>query len=380
MNILHVIIGLNVGGAENSLKRLIDSHKDNTNYQHSVISLMTIGKVGEQLQESGIEVCSLGLKSLLSLPITFFRLIRFIRKANPDIVHTWMYHADLLGGLAAWVMRTKVIWSIRNTDISINSGTAVTTKYIMYACAFLSSYIPKRIVCVANAAAISHGNYGYNKKIMITIANGYDVDKINQAATKIPKCDFRHSLNIAQDSIVIGSVGRYNDYKDYPTFIKTATILLKSNPTLQFLLVGKDVDYDNKTLAQLITATGHQNNFILLGERDDVPACLSIMDIFCLHSISEGFPNALGEAMSVGLPCVTTDAGDAAMMVENRALVVDHSQPFLLARSVQNLLDLPSTKRKQIGKELQQHIINEYSIVKVQKSYEALYQQVITYE
>ena len=101
MNILHVIIGLNVGGAENSLKRLIDSHKDNTNYQHSVISLMTIGKVGEQLQESGIEVCSLGLKSLLSLPITFFRLIRFIRKANPDIVHTWMYHADLLGGLAA---------------------------------------------------------------------------------------------------------------------------------------------------------------------------------------------------------------------------------------------------------------------------------------
>jgi glycosyltransferase involved in cell wall biosynthesis len=146
------------------------------------------------------------------------------------------------------------------------------------------------------------------------------------------------------------------------------------------LLVGKDVDYDNKTLAQLITATGHQNNFILLGERDDVPACLSIMDIFCLHSISEGFPNALGEAMSLGLPCVTTDVGDAAMMLENQALVVDHSQPFLLARSVQNLLDLSSTKRKQIGKELQQHIINEYSIVKVQKSYEALYQQVITYE
>ncbi|MDC3262037.1 glycosyltransferase [Candidatus Pseudothioglobus singularis] len=377
MNILHVIIGLNVGGAENSLKRLIESHKDNTNYQHSVLSLTTIGKVGGQLQASGIEVCSLGLKSPLSLPIIFIRLIKFIRKANPDIVHTWMFHADLLGGLAAWVMRKKVIWSIRNTDISINSGTASTTKYIMHACAFLSSYVPKRIVCVANASAISHSNYGYNEKIMITIANGYDVDKINQAATKIPKDTFRHSLNIAQDAIVIGSVGRYNDYKDYPTFIKTATILLKSHPTLQFLMVGKDVDDDNTTLVQLIASTGYQNNFILLGERDDVPACLSIMDIFCLHSISEGFPNALGEAMSIGLPCVTTDVGDAAMMLENQALVVEHSQPILLARSLQNLLDLSSTKRKQIGKELQQHIKNEYSIVKVQKSYEALYQKVI---
>ena len=377
MNILHVIIGLNVGGAESSLKRLIESHKDDTNYQHSVLSLTTIGKVGEQLQASGIEVCSLGLKSSLSLPITFIRLIKFIRKANPDIVHTWMYHADLLGGLAAWVMRKKVIWSIRNTNISINSGTATTTVHIMNICAYLSSYIPKKIVCVANAALISHSNYGYNKKIMTVIPNGYDVNKINQAAVKIPRDVFRHSLNITQDAIVIGSVGRYNDYKDYPTFIKTAVILLKSNPALCFLLVGRNVDHDNKMLAQLIIATGHQDNFILLGERNDIPACLLAMDIFCLHSISEGFPNALGEAMSIGLPCVTTDAGDAAMMVGNEALVVDYSQPNLLAKSLQKLLNLTVSQRSKIGKELQQHIKNEYSMIKVKKSYEALYQQVI---
>ena len=342
MNILHVIISLTAGGAENSLKRLIESHKDDTNYQHSVLSLTTIGKVGGQLQASGIEVCSLGLKSSLSLPITFIRLIKFIRKANPDIVHTWMYHADLLGGLAAWVMRKKVIWSIRNTNISINSGTATTTVHIMNICAYLSSYIPKKIVCVANAALISHSNYGYNKKIMTVIPNGYDVNKINQAAVKIPRDVFRHSLNITQDAIVIGSVGRYNDYKDYPTFIKTAVILLKSSPALQFLLVGRDVDYDNKILTQLIIETGHQNSFILLGERS-----------------------------------VTTDAGDAAMMVGNEALVVDYSQPNLLAKSLQKLLNLTVSQRSKIGKELQQHIKNEYSMIKVKKSYEALYQQVI---
>ena len=235
----------------------------------------------------------------------------------------------------------------------------------------------KKIVCVANAALISHSNYGYNKKIMTVIPNGYDVNKINQAAVKIPRDAFRHSLNITQNAIVIGSVGRYNDYKDYPTFIKTATILLKSNPALCFLLVGRNVDYDNKMLAQLIIATGHQDNFILLGERNDIPACLLAMDIFCLHSISEGFPNALGEAMSIGLPCVTTDAGDAAMMVENEALVVDYSQPNLLAKSLQKLLNLSVSQRNKIGKELQQHIKNEYSMIKVKKSYEALYQQVI---
>jgi glycosyltransferase involved in cell wall biosynthesis len=374
MKILHIIIGLNVGGAENSLKRLIEIHKDNQDYQHCVLSLTTIGKIGEQLQASGIEVKALGMTSAFSVPITFWRLIKSIRHINPDIVHTWMYHADLLGGLAAYLTKKKVIWSIRNTHATVGAGTASTTKYIMQLCAKLSYKIPSKIICVANAAKISHYKY-YNEK-MIVIPNGYAIDAIQKTVENTQKKKLLAELKIRNDRLIIGSIGRFNDYKDFPTFIKAANILLASQQNLQFILIGRDVDKNNETLMSLISDTVNPNAFILLGERNNIPELLSLMDIFCLHSISEGFPNVLGEAMCIGLPCVTTDVGDAALMVGNDGSVVPHSNPEQLAIALQKMIDLPPQERTNIGQALSQRIRDNYSIANVQQAYEAIYQEV----
>ena len=377
MKILHMIIGLNVGGAENSLKRLIEIHKDNQNYQHCVISLTTIGKIGEQLQVSGIEVKALGMTSAFSVPITLWRLIKSIRHINPDIIHTWMYHADLLGGLAAYFTQKKVIWSIRNTHVAIGSGTAKTTKYIMWLCAKLSYKIPSKIICVANAAKISHyKNYRYDNKKMIVIPNGYAIDAIQKMVINTQKEKLLTELKIRNDKIIIGSIGRFNDYKDFPTFIKSANILLMSQQNLQFLLIGRDVDENNKSLMSLISDTVSPNAFVLLGERNNIPELLSLMDIFCLHSISEGFPNVLGEAMCAGLPCVTTDVGDAALMVGGHGSVVPHSNPEKLAAALQAMLDLSPQERTNIGQALSQRIRDHYSITNIQQAYKALYHEV----
>jgi glycosyltransferase involved in cell wall biosynthesis len=375
MKILHIIIGLNVGGAENSLKRLIEIHKDNQNYQHCVISLTTIGKIGEQLQASGIEVKALGMTSAFSVPITLWRLIKSISYINPDIVHTWMYHADLLGGLAAYFTQKKVIWSIRNTHVAVGSGTAKTTKYIMQSCAKLSYKIPSKIICVANAAKVSHYKY-YNKK-MIVIPNGYAIDAIQKIAKNTQKNKLLAELKIRNDKLIIGSIGRFNDYKDFPTFIKAANILLASQQNLQFLLIGRDIDSNNKILMSLISDTVNPNAFILLGERNNIPELLSLMDIFCLHSVSEGFPNVLGEAMCVGLPCVTTDVGDAALMVGEHGSIVPHSNPEKLAAALQVMIDQTPQERTNIGQALSQRIRNHYSIANIQKAYETLYHEVV---
>lgn len=374
MKILHIIIGLNVGGAENALKRLIESHLTTPNYQHSVISLTTIGKIGSQLQELGIEVDALEITSLWNSPIKFLKLIKIIKKKQPDIIHSWMYHADLLGGIAAYFTKTKIIWSIRNTHATVGSGTASFTKYIMLTCALLSKYIPRKIVCVANSAILSH--HKYNRAKMLVIPNGYDIEKIITQSNCISRETFRESLGINSDTIVIGSIGRFNDYKDFPTFIKTASLLLNIYENLKFLLIGRNVDTNNNTLMTLINKTIDPSAFLLLGERSDIPVCLKAMDIFCLHSISEGFPNVLGEAMCIGVPCVTTEAGDAALMVRNTKLVSPISDSIALAEKIKSIIIISIEERHKIGSQLQRIITTDYSLQNMQQSYEKLYTEV----
>jgi glycosyltransferase involved in cell wall biosynthesis len=101
------------------------------------------------------------------------------------------------------------------------------------------------------------------------------------------------------------------------------------------------------------------------------------MDIFCLHSVSEGFPNVLGEAMCVGLPCVTTDVGDAALMVGEHGSIVPHSNPEKLAAALQVMIDQTPQERTNIGQALSQRIRNHYSIANIQKAYETLYHEVV---
>lgn len=121
--IAHVIIGLNVGGAELMLQRLILNSNKNNQFEHSVISLTDLGSIGYELKQQGVAVYSLGMKSLTSAPLMFFKLQKLLKKIQPHVVQTWMYHSDLLGGLAAKSVGVKkIIWGIRNSEIDSNSG------------------------------------------------------------------------------------------------------------------------------------------------------------------------------------------------------------------------------------------------------------------
>jgi glycosyltransferase involved in cell wall biosynthesis len=374
IKICHVIITLSIlGGAQRMLVRLLLANPQ-PNAKRMVLVLRYAGAWGDELRSAGVDVRELGMESFRDIPRIFLLLINYIKAFKPDIVQTWMYHADLLGGVAARITGCKnVIWGIRRTSLSWSDTKS--TLLIMKICAFLSRWIPKKIVSVAEAGRIAHVQAGYDTCRMIVIANGFDF--INLTATIEQRNTFRRECRLLEDEIVIGCLGRFNQAKGQDILVKAARLVMTRAVKVKFLLIGKDCDVSNQQLTNWIADNGLQEVFILMGERYDVPICLASMDIFCMPSRTEGFPNGLGEAMAMGLPCVATDVGDTQILVDDTALLVPSQDENALADGLLTLLNLTPDQRKQMGQRARIRVMKEFTMEKACERYNAIYRELI---
>ncbi|KRU22853.1 glycosyltransferase family 4 protein [Psychrobacter piscatorii] len=365
--VVHVIIGLNIGGAELMLKRLVlNSHRKGL-FQHEVISLMDMGPIGRDLEEQGITVHALNMSSIISSPIVSLRLYRLLKKINPDVVQTWMYHSDLIGGLAAKKLGIKnIVWGIRTTDVS--QGSSKLTVYLSRVCAKLSYYIPDKVICAAHVSNDYHISIGYDKTKMLVIPNGFEINKM--LASQQDGLYIRNNNNLSSNDIVIGSVGRFNSVKNQKLFVEVASILVKKLPNLKFMIVGRGNDIENKELVSWIKNYNLECKFRLLGQRDDVPKCLKAMDVFCLHSKTEGFPNVLVEAMAAGLPCVSTNVGDAKHILQSYGAIVPTNDANALANSlISSINNIQGKSANDVKVLLENYIKDNYSMTRIEKLY-----------
>lgn len=372
VKILHIIVGLNVGGAERFLCRLIESHQGSPHFNHHVISLMSKGILGVKLENMGVNVSPMGMRSLWHVPLVFYRVFKKIRLENPDVVQCWMYYADLIGGLSAKLAKTKVVlWGIRNSDFE--AGGTPIKKLVRKLCAYLSYRIPDKIICVAQSALDVHKAVGYDPSRMEVVPNGYDISKLSFSPSS--RKQIREELNLVTSDLVVGSVGRYCKAKDHASFIYAASRAATSNMNLRFILIGREITSENIELQRLIDATGMAKHFILLGERSNISEFMSAMDIFCLHSVTEGFPNVLGEAMCAGLPCITTDAGDAKYLLGDCGLVVPlHNRDALLV-AILTMAQNDPAELLSMGQKARNRIASRFTLMKSVKSFEEVYLQ-----
>ncbi|MDC1345443.1 glycosyltransferase [Candidatus Pelagibacter ubique] len=332
MKILNIIVGLNDGGAEGVLYRLCLYDK---NYKHIVISLMDEGKYGPLLKEVGIEVHCLNMPAGRFTFTGLYKLFKLIRKSKPNIVQTWMYHADLIGGVVARLAGVKnVFWNIRHTTLEPGKSKR-STIFIAKLCAMLSKRVPIGIVCCAEKALEVHTSIGYDTSKMTVIANGYDPSIL----CAIPNSQAQLNKELGDVFPAIGMVARFDPEKEHFDLLEAFLIVKKKGLPHKLVLVGYKINTSNIALIEKIESLKLKNEVLLLDQRRDIPTIMSSLDLHVLSSSSEAFPNVLAEAMACNTPCVTTDVGEAAHIVGDTGWVVRPKNPQALADAILTALN-----------------------------------------
>ena len=375
IKVLHIITGLSTGGAEMMLYKLV-SKMDRSCFDVYVASLTDIGPVGEKIKKLNIPVVAVGMKrgwkGFFGFS-GFFKLLKIVKNYKPDVIQTWMYHSDLIGGLVGKILKVPVIWNIRhsNLDPKYNKKTTIWAAKI---CAKFSKILPKKIICCSHASKDVHSKLGYDENKMVVIPNGFDLDVFlpdKQGREKV-----RKELGLDDKTIVIGFAARFDPQKDHKNFFEAARIVHKIYPNVHFLLCGNRINWDNKKLREWIEKSGVEKVTHLLGRRDDMKNVYNSIDIFCSSSYGEGFPNVIGEAMACEIPCVVTNVGDSAIIVGDTGFVVPPKNPEALAEAIIKMIEIGEEKRKVLGKKARDRIKENYSIEKIVNSYEQLYKKV----
>ena len=317
MKILHIISGLKRGGAETQLFRICQFDRDN---DHIVVSLSNKEGYGDILKKINVSVYALNFSSGRINISGLIKLYRIMKQLKPDVVQTWMNHADLIGGIIARIAGIKnIFWGVHQT-VLIKGKSKASTIMIVKLNAILSKLIPNKIIYRAEKSREVHELIGFKKSKGVVIQNGYDI-KVFHQNDSLGK-NFRDKLKISQDAFIIGHVASYDPLKDQDTLIKSLGNLLQRKIKFIAILVGTNLDHLNDDLVSSLKDNGLSDNVHLLGIRDDILSVMNAIDLFLLSSISEAFPNVLNEAMLCGTPCLTTDVGDSALIVGNTGWIV----------------------------------------------------------
>ena len=365
-----LISGLSTGGAEMMLYKLV-TRMDRDKFEMRVVSLTGSGPVGERIRDAGIPVESLGMARGIPDPRMIFRFARWLKERNPDIIQTWMYHADLVGGVSARMSGgIPVVWNIRHSNLD-HEDSKQSTLWTARACAVLSRWLPSKIVCCSHASKEVHRAMGYDENRMVVIPNGFDLDAFSpmqDAGTKM-----RRSLGLTRAAVLVGLAARFDPQKDHRTFFHAAGVLHREYPEVHFVLCGDDITWDNPRITSWIDGAAVRSVTHLLGRLDDMPSFQAALDVAVSSSShGEGFPNVVGEAMACCTPCVVTDVGDSARIVGHTGIVVPPGNAAALIAALKRMVVL-GDGRRELGLLARKRISEEYSLEKTVERYEEMY-------
>ncbi|HCK04041.1 MAG TPA: hypothetical protein DHV86_04650 [Methylophilaceae bacterium] len=369
--VVHIISDLGSGGAERSLFKLAESNLANT-YDFSVICLQGEGMYSQKLRRQGINVIALNL-NYFNFLFKLFPLASYLYKVRPQIIQGWMYHGNIAALIGKYMLfaKPKLVWNIRHSLHSIKYEKKTTQAIIYINKAF--SQAADLIIYNSSNSLAQHNKYGFAKSLTSVIENGFDETiELNIMARN----ELRERHKFTESTVVIGHVARFHPMKGHEVFIKAALMILEINPCVEILMIGRNIDWNNADLIKQIPKDYH-HRFTFLGEVDNAAQFMNAMDIFALSSLwGEGFPNVLGEAMLLKIPCIANNIGGCDEIMGDTGILID--MPCSIDKWRAHLTDcisMSSEERSTFGKRGRDRVITSFSMDRTQSMYDQVYKQ-----
>jgi glycosyltransferase involved in cell wall biosynthesis len=366
MKVLHIITGLRLGGAEGILLRLVSNDKKN---KHYVISLTSKSYYSEKFIDIGIDVYYFNFYDKSRLIKNIWDLVIVIRDISPTIIQTWMYHANFLSILLKpFFINLPFFWNLRATYSFTFSS--ISLNIIQVFLSLFSFIVPKKIICCSETVKINHIRYFNNSKLVV-VNNGFDVLPLNSSELK--RVAFRNSLNLGKESVIFGMACRYHLQKDFKTLFESLSLIKKRGfIDFKIVLVGVDLNYDNFELVNMIKSYNLVGFVLLNGVSNDINEFFGVIDFyFMTSSYGEGFPNVIAEAMLCGIPCISTNIGEAAKIINTFGFVVEPQRPDLFADEIIRFIKIMEDKSSfgKLKNQCREFIESNYSTEKMILNY-----------
>ena len=337
-----------------------------------VVSLLDAGTQGAVLRGMGVLVHELHMKQPWRLPALPLRLRQIVREFDPDVIQGWMYHGNLAATIARRVAGSsaRLFWGVRQTFYGMQVERPLT-RLVIRANAALSG-APEAVIYNSGLSLRQHGEVGFAAARGVVIPNGFDTARFKPDAAA--RAAMRERLDLPPQAEVVGLVARDHLMKDHANFFCAAAAVAKSRPAAQFVLAGTGVEPGNGRIGTLVAEASLGHRVRLLGEVRNVEGLLPAFDVAVLSSAwGEAFPNVLGEALACGVPCVSTDVGDAAEIIGGAGLIVPRADSERLAAAIVEVLSLGPDGRRALGEEGRRRVVEKFSLPAVAAQYLALY-------
>lgn len=374
MRVLHVITALGVGGAEGMLLKLLGA-RALAGVEQQVLAMLPGGAMAQPLRATGAKVEELDFLGGLPVIGGALRLARLARCFRPDLVQGWMYHGNLGAALAHTALGRSVplVWGVRQSLPSLAGENRFARIGIRLNKA--ASSWPDRLLFNSQTGLRQHRDFGFDMRRAQYLPNGFDTASFAPDAAARARC--RAAWGADAGTVVFGLLARHHPTKDHAGFIRAAGRVHAQRGQVLFVLAGTAVDEGNAALVRAIAEAGLADRMRLLGPQSDVASVLAGLDVYVSSSRAEAFSNALGEAMSCGLPGVVTDVGDSGHVLGAAGRVVPPGDAAALAGAMIELVDVGPPGRAEMGARARQRIVAEFDIEAVAGRYAGLYDELV---
>jgi glycosyltransferase involved in cell wall biosynthesis len=373
-SVLHLIPSMDQGGAERILASLVAG--EGSQADHAIITLLA-GKPFFPIASERLFTLGLAERSLTLRP--FWRLRRLVAQRRPSVLHAWLYHGNFASA-AATGLGIPIIWSIHNTTLSATHSKR-TTRAINRISAVLSHSVPTRIVYAGQRARTLHEQLGYSEKRGLVIANGIDMAPFRFDAQT--RRALRGEFGIKDGEFAVGCVARFDPQKNQELIIN-AFARLPAHVAGKLVLVGRDCSAENAKLRGWLMRSGVADRAILMGQRTDVPAVMSALDVLVIgSSYGEAAPVVALESAASGLPLVSTDVGlgvterrEADVLVLSPSHIVPVEDPERMAQALADVHERFSAACRSERAASRSALLADYSLERMRAHYDELYRSV----